>query len=162
MFVKSPGFSIVAFLAITLGLGVNTTIFGIVNTLLLRPLPIGHSDQLVRAFTTDTHINGKQPNSYLNFQDYAKENSVFSGMAGYTFAGMGMTRGAETLNVGGLLVSGSSDTTIKVWDLHTGLETLTLRGHDHWVSGVAFRPDGQVLLSSSVDWTLKLWDAGPR
>ena len=104
---KSPGFSIVAFLAIALGLGVNTTIFGIVNTLLLRPLPVGHSEQVVQVYTTDNHINGKQPNSYLNFLDYAKQNSVFSSMAGYTFAGMGMTHGVETLNVGGLLVSGN-------------------------------------------------------
>lgn len=107
MLVKSPGFSIVAFSAIALGLGVNTTIFGIVNTLLLRPLPVGHSEQVVQVYTTDSHINGKQPNSYLNFEDYRKQNTVFSAIAGYTFAGMGMTRGAETLNVGGLLVSGN-------------------------------------------------------
>ncbi|MDQ2825073.1 MAG: ABC transporter permease, partial [Verrucomicrobiota bacterium] len=107
MLIKSPGFSIVAFLAIALGLGVNTTIFGIVNTLLLRPLPVGHSAQVVQVYTTDSHITGKQANSYLNFEDYRKQNSVFSAMAGYTFAGMGMTRGAETLNVGGLLVSGN-------------------------------------------------------
>lgn len=107
MLVKSPGFSIVAFLAIALGLGVNTTIFGVVNTLLLRPLPVGHAEQVVQVYTTDTHITGKQANSYLNFQDYVKDNTVFSAMAGYTFAGMGMTRGAETLNVGGLLVSGN-------------------------------------------------------
>src|ERR1700737_2269946 len=107
MLIKSPGFSIVAFLAIALGLGVYTTIFGVVNTLLLRPLPVGHSDKVVQVYTTDSHITGKQPNTYLNFEDYRKQNSVFSEMAGYTFAGMGMTRGAETLNVGGLMVSGN-------------------------------------------------------
>jgi predicted permease len=107
MLIKSPGFSIVAFLAIALGLGVNTTIFGIVNTLLLRPLPVGHSDRVVQVYTTDSHITGKQSNSYLNFVDYRKQNTVFSAMAGYTFAAMGMTRGSETLNIGGLLVSGN-------------------------------------------------------
>src|SRR4051812_30625421 len=107
MLIKSPSFSIVAFLAIALGLGVNTTIFGVVNTLLLRPLPVGHAEELVQAYTTDTHINGKQANSYLNFLDYEKQNTVFTGMAGYTFASMGMTRGPETMNVGGLMVSGN-------------------------------------------------------
>src|ERR1700730_7038 len=107
MLVKSPGFSIVAFLAIALGLGVNTTIFGIVNTLLLQPLPVGHADRVVQLYTTDTHITGKQANSYLNLEDYRKQNIVFSSMAGYTFASMGMTRGSETLNVGGLLVNGN-------------------------------------------------------
>ncbi|MDB6147960.1 MAG: hypothetical protein JWO45_1624, partial [Spartobacteria bacterium] len=106
MLIKSPGFSIVAFLAIALGLGVNTTIFGVVNTLLLRPLPVGHSDRVVQVYTTDSHIIGNQPNSYLNFVDYQKENTSFSAMAGYTFVAMGMTRGAETMNIGGLMVSG--------------------------------------------------------
>src|SRR3979411_1974267 len=93
MLIKSPGFSIVAFLAIALGLGVNTTIFGIVNTLLLRPLPVGHANQVVKVFTTDTHMQGNQQNSYLNYVDLAKDNTVFSATGGYAFAGMGMTRG---------------------------------------------------------------------
>ena len=107
MLVKTPAFSIVAFLAIALGLGVNTTIFGIVNTLLLKPLPVGHGETLVKVFTTDTHLRGDQVNSYLNFVDYRKDNTAFTGMAGYGFAGMGMTRGSETSNVAGLMVSGN-------------------------------------------------------
>jgi predicted permease len=75
--------------------------------LLLRPLPVGHSEGVVKVFTTDNHIPGNQSTSYLNFQDYAKQNTAFSSMAAYTFAGMGMTRGSDTLNVGGLLVSGN-------------------------------------------------------
>src|SRR3984893_17077417 len=107
MLIKYPAFSIVAFLALVLGIGANTTVFGIVNTLLLRPLPVGHSEQVVKVFTTDNHIKGNQSTSYLNFQDYAKQNTAFSSMAAYTFAGLGMTRGSDTLNVGGLLVSGN-------------------------------------------------------
>jgi len=105
--IRSPGFFAVAFVAIALGIGVNTTILGIVNTLLLRPLPIGHADRVVQVFTTDTHFVGRSANSYLNFLDYQKQNSVFSGMAAYSFAGVGMTRGGETSNVLGQLVSGN-------------------------------------------------------
>src|SRR5437667_326573 len=107
MLIKYPAFSIVAFLAIVLGIGANTTVFGIVNTLLLRPLPVGHSDQVVKVFTTDNHIKGNQPTSYLNFQDFEKQNTAFTSMAAYTFAGMGMTRGSDTVNLTGLLVSGN-------------------------------------------------------
>jgi predicted permease len=52
--------------------------------------------------------------SYLNFQDFQRQNTAFSSMAAYTFASMGMTRGAETLNVTGLLVSGSYFDTLQV------------------------------------------------
>src|SRR3954470_3205554 len=107
MLIKTPGFSIVAFLAIALGLGVNTSICGIITTLLMRPLPVGHSEQLVQVYTKDPHIEGRMNTSYLNFVDYAKENTVFGAMATYSFAPMGMTRGKETLNVLGQLVSGN-------------------------------------------------------
>jgi macrolide transport system ATP-binding/permease protein len=107
MLIKYPAFSIVAFLALVLGIGANTTVFGIINALLLRPLPVGHSEEVVKVFTTDNHIPGNQSISYLNFQDYAKQNTAFSSMAAYTFAGMGMTRGTDTLNVVALLVTGN-------------------------------------------------------
>ena len=54
--IRTPGFLAVAFVAIALGIGVNTTILGIVNALLLRPLPVGHSDRVLQVFTTDTHL----------------------------------------------------------------------------------------------------------
>ena len=107
MLIKTPGFSIVAFLAIALGLGVNTSIFGIINTLLMRPLPVGHSEQLVQIYTKDPRLDGRAPTSFLNFLDYAKENTVFTGVSAYTFAPMAVTRGHETLNVLGQLVSGN-------------------------------------------------------
>src|ERR1700747_3926564 len=98
MLIKYPSFSIVAFLALVLGIGANTTVFGIINTLLLRPLPVGHSEGVVKVFTTDNHIPGHQSTSYPNFQDYAKQNTAFTSMAAYTGTGMGMTRGSDTLN----------------------------------------------------------------
>jgi predicted permease len=107
MLIKYPTFSIVAFLALVLGIGANTTVFGIINALVLRPLPVGHSQEVVKVFTTDNHIKGNQSTSYLNFQDYEKQNTAFTSMAAYTFAGVGMTRGSDTLNVGGLLVTGN-------------------------------------------------------
>src|ERR1700745_1131815 len=107
MLVKYPAFSIVAFLALVLGIGANTTVFGIINALLLRPLPVGHSEEVVKVFTTDNHIKGNKSTSYPNFQDFEKQNTAFNSMAAYTFAGMGMSRGTDTLNVTGLLVRGN-------------------------------------------------------
>jgi len=107
MLIKYPAFSIVAFLALVLGIGANTTVFGIISALVLRPLPVGNGQGVVKVFTTDNHIPGNQSTSYLNFQDYAKQNTAFSTMAAYTFTGVGMTRGKDTLNATCLLVTGN-------------------------------------------------------
>ena len=59
---------------------------------------------------------------------------------------------------GKTLASGSSDKTIKLWDVETGREIRTLPGHDDWVRSISFSPDGQTLASGSSDKTIKLWD----
>jgi WD40 repeat protein len=59
---------------------------------------------------------------------------------------------------GRLLASGSSDQTIKLWEVASGREVRTLSGHTYVVWSVAFSPDGRLLASGSGDITIKLWD----
>jgi serine/threonine protein kinase len=57
------------------------------------------------------------------------------------------------------IVSGSRDTTIKVWDAGSDRVLMTLEGHEETVNSVAFSPDGRWIVSGSDDMTVKVWDA---
>jgi WD40 repeat protein/uncharacterized caspase-like protein len=73
----------------------------------------------------------------------------------------GQTEGVSSLAFspdGHTLASGSEDKTVKLWDVATGQELKTLRGHAANVEAVAFSPDGQFLASGSWDHTVKLWN----
>ncbi len=112
MLVKNPGFSAIAILSLALGIGANTTIFTIVNAILLHPLPVKDISRLVELDTVDTKTRVTAANvtklgmSYPNFQDYARENQVFSAMSvivgplPLTWSG-----GAEPKQVQGQMVS---------------------------------------------------------
>lgn len=58
---------------------------------------------------------------------------------------------------GAIIVSTSSDGTLKVWDTHTGIEHLTLEGHTFGVTDCTFGPDGTFIVSASSDRTLRIW-----
>jgi WD40 repeat protein len=57
-------------------------------------------------------------------------------------------------------VSASSDNTLKIWDVDSGMEVRTLAGHSSFVNGVALSADGRLAVSASADKTLKVWDVG--
>ena len=59
---------------------------------------------------------------------------------------------------GRILASGSSDRSVKLWDVESGEVIHLLRGHYNWVNSVSFSPDGTKVASGSWDKTVKLWD----
>ena len=79
---KNPGFTAVAVLTLALGIGVNTSMFSVLNTLLFQALPYPHSEQLVRIFRTSPHSQ-IWPHSAANFLDYREQNSVFDRMTAF-------------------------------------------------------------------------------
>jgi serine/threonine protein kinase/WD40 repeat protein len=58
--------------------------------------------------------------------------------------------------------SGYTDATIHLWDARTGKAAGSLEGHDSFVTGLLFTPDGKLLISSSGDQTIRLWDWSTR
>lgn len=85
--IKNKGFSAIAILSLSLGIGANTTIFTVVNAILLNPLPVKQISRVVQVDTVDTKTRVTAANvtklgmSYPNFQDYARGNQVFSGVS---------------------------------------------------------------------------------
>jgi putative ABC transport system permease protein len=77
---KNPGFTLVAILTLALGIGVNTAVFSVIDSVILRPLPFAHSERLV-------WLNGKFPLSDLadvsppDFLDYRAANQSFERFA---------------------------------------------------------------------------------
>jgi len=89
---KNPGFTAVAVLTIALGIGANTTIFSIVNAVLLRPFPYRAPERLVNVQERISGLGGFSP-SYPNFVDWRAQNTAFDSMAA--------VRGSESFNFTG-------------------------------------------------------------
>ena len=92
---RSPGFTAIAILTLALGIGANTAIFSVVNTVLLRPLPYENADRLVMVWGNDrAHGYNTDQVSPPDFRDWQSQNHVFESMAGatdvmYTLTGAG-------------------------------------------------------------------------
>jgi putative ABC transport system permease protein len=78
---RSPGFAAAAVLTLALGIGASTTMFGILNLVLLRPLPFRDAGRLVRVFSTQGDgVGGPSP---LDLRDYASQSHTFEKLAVY-------------------------------------------------------------------------------
>jgi macrolide transport system ATP-binding/permease protein len=104
---KCPVFTALAIISMALGIGANTAIFSLIDTVLLRPLPVDEPSQLVA-------VDGTLPNgtdftlqSYLNYKDYRDRNQVFSGLLAYRFVVTSLSHEGINERAWGFLVSGN-------------------------------------------------------
>ncbi len=77
---KNPAFAIVTILTLGLGIGANTALFSIVNTVLLNPLPYAHPDELVSVHESKANFD-QGSISYPNFRDWQRDNKTLAALA---------------------------------------------------------------------------------
>jgi predicted permease len=81
MFLKSPGLTAVLVLTIALGIGLNSALFSVVNTLLLNPLPFPGADRLIIAWTRSAKISSNRLGvTPEEFEDWRKQTQSFAGI----------------------------------------------------------------------------------
>ncbi len=111
MLTKRPAFTAVAALSLALGIGANTTIFTIINGLLLTPIPVEDPSTLGMVFMTDSvtgsvgGFGGFLPMSFLNYEDIRDQNDVFDEMTAVSFGGGILTGQDDPTQLPGFLVT---------------------------------------------------------
>ena len=104
MLAKAPGFTIVAVLTLALGIGANTSLFSVLNGVVLSPLAYPEPGQLVAIYGRAPGLD-KAPMSYPNFLDWQRSAQLFSSMAIYRNQDYFLTGSDEGERLSGYMVS---------------------------------------------------------
>ncbi len=106
MLVKVPTFTIIAALTLALGIGANSAIFSVVDTVLLRPLPFPKPHELVAVWGSVSHTGGeKETDSFPNYVDLRDQSQTLDSLTAYTRAAAVLTGTEESREVLGLAVT---------------------------------------------------------
>ena len=124
--VKMPGFTATCVICLGLGIGVNSTMFSVVDTVAIRPLPFADPDRLVELHTTNI-ANGTDRGSasYLELQDWKERTHSFASVVAFTSRGLAISDGREPERFIGALIT---------WDLFPTLGIQPILGRQ-------FRPE---------------------
>lgn len=166
MLAKRPGFTLVAVLSLALGLGANTAIFSLINTLMLRPLPIRRPEQLVAL--NNVGENRMFSNfSYLNYQDLRARNDVFADLIAYRITPLSLSHDGVNERRWGYVVSGNYFATLGVQpalgrfisledDRTRGGHPVVVIGHQYWQQSFGGAADviGKELIANGRHYTI--------
>ncbi len=115
MMLKNPGFTLVAVITLALGIGMNTAIFSVVYSVLLRPLPYHAPEKLMALFSMRPQRNSfRGPVSAPDFVDWRAQNRVFDAMSAYAINTYTLTGSDLPERFNGLRVSANFFQTLGV------------------------------------------------
>jgi len=120
MLAKSPIFTVVAVLTLGFGIGLNTTLFSVVNAVALKPVPVRNSGRIVRLerwFANNMHGDSQYAFSYEELQYFAGQNRVFSSLIATSFplrATASLPRDPSAVQVTKALIGPPENATVQV------------------------------------------------
>jgi predicted permease len=101
----SPGFALAAVLSLGLGIGATTTLFSVVQAVLLRPLPVAAPERVVAVYTSDHSGPAYGASSYPDYLDF-RASGVFDGLVAYEMAPLGLAADGGSARVWAEFVTG--------------------------------------------------------
>jgi predicted permease len=104
---KNPGFTALAILSLAIGIGAPTTIFTLVNAILLRPLPVHEQNRMVYAYETSPDGSGFHSFSYLQWRDLNDRSRTMDGLTAFDNLAVSVATGGEPRLALGMLVTGN-------------------------------------------------------
>ena len=104
MFRKNPGFTLAAIVALGLGIGASTSVFTIVNSVLLRPLPFQEPERLVSLWFRHSD-GGRYPSQIVGLLDFRQRNRTFSSIGAFGNLSVNLTGQGEPERVRGVRIS---------------------------------------------------------
>ena len=102
---KSPGYSSVVIITLALGVGANTTVFSVVDAVMLRPLPYAQPQQLVEVASADAGSPVPRSVSYPDFFDWREQNHSFEHLVSYDDNTYTLTGTTRAVHLDGEIVS---------------------------------------------------------
>ena len=99
---KSPAFTVVAVLTLTLGIGANSAIFSVINAVLLRPLPFPRPNELISVWSRVQGESERETGSFPDYVDLREQSQTIDGLFAYTLAATVLGTGNDSREVRGL------------------------------------------------------------
>lgn len=151
---KRPMFAVAAVVSLGLGIGANTAIFSVINSLLVRSLNVADPDRLMAVYTSQVGGNRHGNTSYPDYLDYKERNQVFQGLASYAMAPMSVRGDGQPVVRVGQVVSWDFFDVLGVDPIMgrtfspeegeiDGLSSVAILSHEGW--GSLFGADPEVL-----------------
>jgi putative ABC transport system permease protein len=167
LMIKRPGFTLIAVTTLAVGIGLNTAIFSVVNSVILRPLPYLDSDRLVQIWSREARDGGKNSVvSPADFLDWRKQAQSFERISAYNISIARMSTAEGAVKINGAAVTGDFFETLgvapqlgrtfSIEDENAERNRVVVIGHAFWQTRLGGKPEviGQTLTLNEIPYTI--------